>query len=214
MLRKVVEKVADEQLQKDLQTYRQRAFELGATDAKIITTDVVVIDERVRVKCVYPKCGSYGTNAHCPPHAMDLDLVRKVVNNFQYAIFIMLKASSKKLAGGPESREKKLWVGPHTKMYEIIAKIESEANRDGYYLSTAFSAGPCKAVFCPNDECSALVPGKGCRHSLKARGSMSGAGMDAYAMAVKVGWDIYPLIASTGPSSAPFGVQLGIVLVY
>ena len=73
MVRKIVERIPEEQLQDDLEKYRQRAIELGATDAKIITTDQVVIDERVRVKCVYPKCFRYGTNANCPPYAMSLD---------------------------------------------------------------------------------------------------------------------------------------------
>jgi len=47
MVRKIVEKVPDEQLQKDLKKYRQRALELGATAAKIITTDMVLIGDRV-----------------------------------------------------------------------------------------------------------------------------------------------------------------------
>ena len=83
MVRKIVESVPDEQLHKDLEKYRQRAIELGATDAKIITTDMVVIDERVLAKCRYPKCRYYGTNANCPPYGMDLELVRKIVNNFR-----------------------------------------------------------------------------------------------------------------------------------
>ena len=48
MVRKILVSVPDEVLQKDLEKYRQRAIELGATDAKIITTDKILIDERVR----------------------------------------------------------------------------------------------------------------------------------------------------------------------
>ena len=66
MTRKIVDVVPDELLQSDLEKYRQRAIELGATDAKIITSDMVIVDERVRAKCIYPKCPWYGTNAHCP----------------------------------------------------------------------------------------------------------------------------------------------------
>ena len=87
MVRKIVERVPDEQLQKDLEKYRQRALELGATDARVITADKVVIDERVLAKCTYPKCTRYGTNINCPPYAMSLDQVRKVVSNFRYALF-------------------------------------------------------------------------------------------------------------------------------
>lgn len=72
MIRKILDKIPNEDLKEDLKKYQQRAIELGATEAKIITTDLIVIDERVRTKCIYPKCTSYGTNANCPPYAMDL----------------------------------------------------------------------------------------------------------------------------------------------
>ena len=67
MVRKIVEYIPDEQLHNDLEKYRQHTIQLGATDAKIITADMVIIDERVRAKCIYPKCEYYGTSAHCPP---------------------------------------------------------------------------------------------------------------------------------------------------
>ena len=72
---------------------RQRAIELGATDAKVITTDDIVIDERVLAKCTYPKCEGYDTSLNCPPYAMSPELMRKVVNKFRYAIFIMMEVA-------------------------------------------------------------------------------------------------------------------------
>ena len=93
MVRKITDNIPNKRLRKDLEKLRQRAVEIGATDAKIITADMVIIDERVRAKCIYPKCEYYGTSAHCPPHAMDLEQVRKIVNSFRYAIFTMLRAS-------------------------------------------------------------------------------------------------------------------------
>ena len=68
-----VGRVSEDQLQKDLEKYRLRAIELGATDAKVINADRVIIDERVLAKCVYPKCREYGTNLNCPPYAMSPD---------------------------------------------------------------------------------------------------------------------------------------------
>ena len=94
MVRKIVEAVPEEVLQQDLEKYRQRAIELGATDAKIITTDMISIDERVRAKCIVPLCSNYGTSANCPPHTMDLDFIREVVKNFQCAIFYMTRVPS------------------------------------------------------------------------------------------------------------------------
>ncbi len=213
MVRKIVEKVPDKQLQQDLEKYRQGAIELGATDAKIITTDMVLIDERVRAKCSYPKCSFYGTNANCPPHAMELDLVREVVNNYQYAIFTRIEAPSMEMAG-PQVAARKIPPPSRMKNHEIVSKIESEAFYDGYYLALGFAGGPCKSAFCPKDECSALVPGQACRHAYRARSAMEGVGMDAFLMAAKVGWDVYPIGVSAVPSEIPHGTRLGLVLIY
>ena len=213
MVRKIVEKVPDELLQQDLEKYRQRALELGATDAKIITTDMVLIDERVLAKCINPKCRCYGTNVDCPPYAMDLDLVRKVVNNFRYAIFYMMEVPSEVMAG-PEVRAKNLFRPTQIKNFEITSKIEAEAFYDGYHLALGFAGGPCKIAFCPDIECSALVPGRPCRHALRARSAMEGVGMDVFTMAAKMGWDIYPIGASISPSDVPHGTRLGLVLIY
>ena len=104
MVRKIVEKVSDEVLQQDLEKYRQRALELGATDAKLITIDMVVIDERVRAKCSIPLCASYGRSVNCPPYTMELEQMRKVVNEFRYAIFSKLEVPVEKITG-PEAMD-------------------------------------------------------------------------------------------------------------
>jgi predicted metal-binding protein len=44
--------VQEDLLQSDLEKYRQRAIELGSTDARVITTNDVIFDERVVAKCV------------------------------------------------------------------------------------------------------------------------------------------------------------------
>lgn len=212
MVRKIVPQVAEELLHQDLERYRRRAIELGATDAKIITTDMILIDERVRAKCIYPKCHSYGTNANCPPYAMELDMVRKVVSNFRYAIFYMLKVSAAEVAG-PEVREKRLSRPTQMKNYEIASRLEAEAFYDGYHLAVGFSGGSCKNAFCPDQECSALK-GEGCRQALRARSAMEAVGMNAYLMAARAGWDIYPIGRSLATSDVPHGIKLGLVLIY
>jgi predicted metal-binding protein len=213
MVRKIVEKVPDGLLQQDLEKYRQRALELGATDAKIITTDMIVIDERVRAKCIYPKCRHYGTNAQCPPYAMELDMVRKIVKNFRYAIFTRLEVPSEETAGR-EARKKRLFVPANMKTHELVSKIEAEAFFDGYHLALGFACGPCKVLFCPNQDCTALIPSQGCRHPLRARSSMEGVGMDVFTLATKVGWNVYPIGASISPADVPCGGTYGLILIY
>lgn len=212
MARKIAEKVSQEQLEKDLEKYRQHALEMGATDAVVIGTDQIVIDDRVLAKCTYPKCTGYGTNANCPPHAMDIDRVRRVVDNFKHAIFLKLEVPSEHIAG-KEAREKNLTEPYRTKLAEIVARIEAEAFYDGYHLALAFASGSCKMQFCPNNDCVALTPGKGCPHRLKARSPMEAVGMDAYSMATKVGWDIYSIGMATLPEEVSHGLRLGLVLI-
>ena len=213
IVRKITETILDEVLQQDLEKYRQRAIEFGATDARVITTDMIVIDERVRAKCIVPLCSNYGSSPNCPPHAMDVDLMRKVVKNFRYAIFYMIKVPSQELTN-PDYKEKRSGAPSSIKSFQISAKVESEAFYDGYYLAMAFAGGACQPNLCPDKDCSALLPGQRCRHPLIARHSMEGAGMDAYLMATKVDWDIYPIGESTSPSEVPCGTKLGVVLIY
>ena len=193
-------------LQQDLEKYKDSALELGATGAKVITSDMVLIDERVRAKCIYPICSRYGTNVHCPPYAMDLGEVRKIVSNFQYALFIKQVFAVDSDKGLPSQSQ------PH--FFEIISKIEAAAFYDGYYLAMGFAGGPCKSAFCPDEECSALLLGQPCRHPFRGRASMEGVGMDAFAMAAKVGWDVYPIGGSVLPGEVPQRSRLGLVLIH
>lgn len=212
MVRKIKVEVREDLLQNDLEKYRQRAMELGSTDARVITTDDVIIDERVIAKCAYPKCVGYGTNANCPPYAMGIDQVRKIVDKFRYGIFIKVRVPSHDIAG--KKAIKKNRIPYQKKLAEIVSKIEAEAFYDGYHLAVGFGSGSCKRLFCPETDCVALIPGKPCAHLYKARSSMEAVGMDAFTMATKFGWEIYPIGRSTSPEEVPHGLMLGLVLIY
>jgi len=185
---------------------------LGATDVKIITTDLVIIDERVRMKCSYPKCMFYGTNAHCPPHALDLNEVRTVVGKYRYGLFTRVDVPADEFAGPTVMRNssKRGFFRTH----ELVTKLESAAFYDGYHLALAFASGPCKSVFCPAESCSALTTGGACRHPSRARGAMECAGMDVFTMAARAGWDVYPIGASARPAEIPCAATYGLVLIH
>ncbi len=212
MIRKILEKKSEEQIKKDLEKYRQRSVELGATDAKVINVDQVIVDERVLAKCTYPRCFGYGTNANCPPHAMSPDQLRKVLKNFRYAVFLKMEVPAEDIAGG-KARDRKLLKPYIKRLAEITAQIEAEAFYDGYHLALAFGNGSCKGLFCPDVDCRALVPGQACPHHLKARAPMEAVGIDAFTMAARAGWDIYPIGSATSASEVPYGLRLSLVLV-
>lgn len=212
MAPKITLEVPEDDLKKSLEEYRLYALRLGATDAAIVTTDIIIIDERVVAKCAYPKCVGYGTSANCPPHAMGVDQMRKVVDRFRYGIFVKIEVPPHDIAG--KEATKKTRTPYQKKIAEIVSKIEARAFYDGYHLAVGFGSGSCKRIFCPDVECTALIPGKSCPHLYKARSSMEAVGMDAFTMSARVGWDIYPIGRSTSSEEIPHGLMLGLVLVY
>jgi predicted metal-binding protein len=143
---------------------------------------------------------------------MDIDLVRKVVGKFRYAMFIKIEVPSSDIAG-TEARDRNLVHPYRMKLAEITAKTESEAFYDGYHLALAFGNGSCKSLFCPDNDCHALVTGQACPHRLKARSPVEAVGIDVFTMATKVGWDIYPIGQATSPSEVPCGMRLALVLI-
>jgi len=207
-----VGKITRERLQKDLSKYKKQAIEMGATDAKIVTSEAVIIDERVVAKCAYPRCIQYGTNATCPPNAMSPDEMRKVVKKYKSGLFVKIEVPSKDITGD-EAFEKKLLLPYIIKITEIIARIEAQAFYDGHYLALALGSGSCRTIFCADTECAALEPGKTCTHPFQARSSMEAVGIDCYAMATQAGWDIYPIGRETKPEEIPYGLRLGLVLI-
>ncbi|HEY5959219.1 MAG TPA: DUF2284 domain-containing protein [Polyangiaceae bacterium] len=212
-MRKISGQVEDGVLFADMERYRGLAIEtLGATDARIITTDAVLIDERVRMKCSYPKCTFNGTNAHCPPHAPDLEEMRRVVSKYRYALFTRIEVPADEFAGPAMARNgsKRGFMLTH----ELVSKLESTAFYDGYHFAMGFACGACKSVFCPTEPCAALVVAGTCRHPARARPSMECAGMDVFTMAARVGWDVYPIGGSARPSEIPCAASYGLVLIH
>lgn len=213
MVRKIVEKFPEDLLKEDLEKYRKKAIELGATDAKIISTETILIEERVRAKCLVPLCRYYGRNNVCPPNSLSVEKVRDVVKSFRYAIFFMIKVASSILAH-PEFVEKKMGAESQLKTWQICRGIESDAFYDGHHLAMGFASGPCNPYLCPGEEDCAALKGKGCRSPYMARSAMEAVGMDALTMAAKVGWEVYPIGETISPSEVPHGVRLGIVLIH
>ncbi len=205
--------VPDNKVQTDLQRYQQRALDLGATQSVIITSDKVLVDERVRAKCAIPKCPMYSTNANCPPYVPELDFVRRMVNAYHYAIFTLTGTPPEAMAGSTaeDVRERQRL---RRKNHEMISRLEAEAFHDGYYLALGLADGPCKSLFCPELPCAALNNGEGCRFPLKARPAMESLGINAYMMAAEAGWDMYPIGRKTNPSDVGQGTILGLVFIY
>lgn len=211
--RRIRREVRDEELQEDLERYRRMAIELGAADARIVHASDVRVDERVLLKCMIPRCYSYGESPNCPPYTPSPDLMRKALSKYKYAVFFKLDVKPVEDFAHPE-----LWHKGHirhyTKVFEIVGRIEARAFNDGYYLAMGFGAGTCKVALCQGMYCQFLDSGR-CRYPLKARPSMEAVGIDVFDLATKVGWEVYPIgYKEVDPKLVPCAIACGIIFIY
>ncbi len=200
-------------IEKDLEKFQQMAIDLGAADAAIVSSNEIIIDERVRAKCIYPKCSFYGTNMNCPPHAPDLDFVRNLIARYSYGIIFCVKGDPKDFVGTDFLKRVGRKNRPRTILNTICSEIESRAFYEGYQFALALGQGPCKSFWCSDQPCSGLQSEKACRFSLKARSSVEALGIDAFTMAAKKGWEIYPCGARVEPDMLPHVLLIGLILI-
>lgn len=200
----------EEKLRRDLDEL-VKLVERHGGEAKVIDTRDIVVDERARLKCMYPPCRWYGSNIMCPPHLKLVPSVtRRIVRMYRYAVLIRLGTPVEDLAG-PEWTKRHV---PHElKLREVVSVVESEAHNMGYYFAMGFAAGECSLCLSQNIECDALKTGR-CRYPLKARPAMEAAGIDVFATVKKAGWEIHTISPTKDISLIPCASLYGLVLIY
>ncbi len=200
------------ELKRDLEKYVKKAIEFGATDAKIIRAKDVTIDERVRLKCMFPRCHLFGESPNCPPYTPTPDEMRKALYKYNYAVVFKHDVIPKEDFIDDE-RWHKAHMDHQGKTDELVSKIEALAFNDGYYFAVGFGAGGCKTALCKGQICQFLDSGR-CRFPLVSRPSMEAVGIDVYDLATKVDWEIYPIgIRDVDPDSIKCAISVGIVFV-
>jgi len=73
---------------------RKMALDAGAVDAKIITADKIVVEDRIVLKCKIG-CPNYGKTLACPPYTPTAEEFRKIVSEYSYALFMKFKSQAK-----------------------------------------------------------------------------------------------------------------------
>lgn len=202
-----------EKLLANLEKYRGRALELGASDARVIPAGMVIVDERVRLKCSFPRCHLYGETPNCPPYTPEPEFMRKALAKYSYAVVfkndVLPKEDfidDKKWHAGHEAHQNKTGV--------IVSEVESLAFNDGYYFALGFGAGGCKTALCKGMYCQFLDSGR-CRFPLRSRPSMEGVGIDVFNLVTRVGWEVYPVAhCEVDPDSIKCAISVGIVFVW
>jgi len=166
-----------------LEKLMQKALSIGASDAKAIRSDDILVEEKLAKLCIEPRCSNYGLSSSCPPYVSGPSGFRKLKDKLKNAIVVRVIVPSDVLLSN-ESRE--LWRFLH----ELVAQIEQEAIGMGYINSIAFAGGSCKQIFCQEHSDCQKISGNGkCRHPQYARSSMSGYGINVFALMEACGWE-------------------------
>jgi len=195
----------------DLERYKAKAVELGASRATIVRVDEIPVDEKVVLKCQIPRCFGYGTSVHCPPHTLKPAELREILKGYQWAVLFTLDVPPEVIVRDRATIKER--EAAYRKIFEIVGEIESMAFYDGHYLAFGFGAGSCRHTFCSQHETCQAMEGKRCRISLRSRPSMEAVGIDVYKLAAATGWDIYPIGSNAKPGQIHKGTLAGIVIV-
>lgn len=199
-------------LKNDLERYKEKIIELGASKVKIVKTEEIPIDERVILKCQVPRCFGYGVGAHCPPNTLKPVELRMYLEKYKWAIFFIIDVPPEVIVRDKATIKERVAV--YQKVYQIVSDIESMAFYDGYYLAFGFAAGSCRHTFCGLEDNCLAMEGQRCRFSLRARPSMEAVGIDVYKMVAQSGWDIYPIASNIDAVDVPKGTLAGLIIVY
>jgi predicted metal-binding protein len=207
-----------------LESLRKAALGHGADDAVIIPASDVIVDPRVRFKCMIPKCYMSGNCEHCPPHGYSTNKVKDIVSGYDWGVLFRVKVKSSIIAakgihkaiesGVVDKKGNVMNLGAHYILVFTIVKVLEKRSRESGYATNGFAAGNCRDPFCLlQPVCQDLMTNKGCRNPDLSSYSMESCGMDAYTMAARVGWDHYPIGGSCEPESVPQGSLMGLVFV-
>jgi predicted metal-binding protein len=139
------------------------ALQLGASDAKIIPANKVVVEDRVVLKCRVG-CNNYGKTLACPPYTPTPEQFRKIVSEYRVAMFMKFTSKAQadvdlqknlmksqtnadELAAEMKARADQFWAtwkDDKKKMLESVVQLEKEAMKNGYPMAIVFVSGSCQ----------------------------------------------------------------------
>lgn len=179
-------------IEENLKILCHLAKKLGATKVNFLNAKDVIIDPRVRLKCLIPPCDDYGHNLMCPPYILSVKEFKEIFSNYKWAILIQIEAPftkemKKQIQNTKTVSElyintefidtyKKIFDPIRLKLHKIINKIEAIAYTLGYRFAAGFKAGPCKLC----SECIVKNNITNCRHPYQSRPSMEAVGIDVF----------------------------------
>ncbi len=175
------------------------ALEKGASDAKIIPTNQVIVEDRVVLKCKVG-CNHYGKTLACPPYTPSAQEFRKIVGEYSYAMFmkfttnataepevykhLMTYETDPKVPKDIKEKAAKFWQDwkdAKRKMLQSVVDLEKAAMNKGYSLAISFISGHCQLC----EKCNTET--KICVHPELARWSEDAVGVNVRKTAANAG---------------------------
>jgi len=167
----------------DLDQLIHLAISLGASEAQILSSDEIVVNDQLARKCIEPKCENYGLSYSCPPYVEGPGSFRELIKTHPRALVIRLVIPSSMLLSSE-------WHDLGRVLHELVAIVELEGRKIGYTRSSGFAGGSCKELFCQDHlNCQRIEENGPCRHPDLARPSMSGFGIDVFQLVESCDWE-------------------------
>ncbi len=167
-----------------LQHLIELAYELGASNAAILSSSQIEIRDPLALKCSQPRCANYAQSYSCPPYVSGPAGFRELVKQLPDALVVRLIVPATMLL----SWERFELGRVH---HELVARLEQAASELGYEDSRAFAGGSCKELFCQEHLSCQRFSGGACRHPDLARPSLSGYGVDVFNLLRSCGWETH-----------------------
>lgn len=195
------------------------AMDLGAINAEVIPADQIIVEDRVRLKCMVG-CPAYGKTLKCPPYTPSTDDFRKIIKEYSFAMIIKLKLpdiieeslvkniqmknGEARLRNQELSSMKRPDFSDHYRtMLTNLLEIERAAFNQGYTFAIAFYAGHCRLC----EKCN--VKNGICLNPMTARFSCEAMGINMLKTAKNAGIE---LMISTADNKIPL-TPIAIILI-
>lgn len=183
------------------------ALKMGCLEAKVIPADKVVVEDRVRLKCMVG-CPHYGQGLRCPPYTPSINEFRKMMGDYSWAMVVKIKprkipdeVMAKYKLGNDERERVKLrdryedadktslsiwsdFAGYYKESLMELLDLESAAFSLGCVFATVFFAGRC--MLC--EKCN--VKEGICKNPILSRFSAEAMGINLLKTAKNIGMNL------------------------
>ena len=123
-----------------LETLLKAIADQGASEAKCISARDIVVDERVRFKCLVPLCESYNRNLMCPPNLPSVECFRDILACYKDAILIQVISP---VAEKPAEKSQDIFA-PARQLHNLVNHAEKTAFENGFSFAAGLIGGCCR----------------------------------------------------------------------